>query len=161
MTGNRETFVKGAGGFRHNRDRAKTDRDNFIEHANQIARRAPTDTPSTSFTDSRTSLSMLQEDESDTSADELAAEQMTAKRTRHTTLEKSRHPAMTPTAAPYSTTRLSHESTISRQAMTNAQYVQPNARSRHPTEGGETRRQIRPTQKVLDNTDAGFRDRRP
>lgn len=160
MTSDRETFVKGAGGLRNNRDRAKTDRDNLIDHANQIARRAPAVTPSTTSTDSRTSLSMLQEDESDTSTDEFAAEQMTAKRTRHAALEKSRHPAMTPTAAPYSTTRLSHESTISRQAMTSAQYVQSSARSRHPTEDGKNRRQIRPTQKVLENTDTGFRDRR-
>jgi hypothetical protein len=160
MTGNINTFIAGAGGFRHNRDRAKTNRDDFIDHANQIARRAPADTPSTTFTDSRTSLSELQEDESDTSPDELVAEQTTTKRTRHATVEQSRHAAMPPTAGPYSTTRLSHESTISRQATANAQYVQSNARSRHPTEDGNTRRQIRPTQKVLDNTDTGFRDRR-
>jgi hypothetical protein len=88
MTSNINTFREGAGGFRHNRDRAKTNRDDFIDHANQIARRAPADTPSTALTDSRTSLSVLQEDQSDTSIDELAAEQTPAKRTRHATLEK-------------------------------------------------------------------------
>ena len=85
MTGNIDTFRAGAGGFRNNRDRAKTNRDDFIDHANQIVRRAPTDTPSTTLTDSRTSLSGLQEDESDTSPDELVAEQTTAKRRRQAT----------------------------------------------------------------------------
>jgi len=153
MSSDRETFVKGAGGFRHNRDRAKTDRDKFIDVANQIARRAPADTPSTRFTHSRTSLSVLQENESDTSADEVAAEQTAAKRTRYATCETSRHTAMSPTAASYSTRRLSHEATVSQQPTTS---VQPNPHSRPPSEDGRTRRQIRPTWKVLDNADAGF-----
>ncbi|KAK5202297.1 hypothetical protein LTR41_011958 [Exophiala xenobiotica] len=160
-THDRETFVKGAGGLRNNRDRARTNRDDCIDHVNQIAGRAPADTSSTTLRSSRTSLSVLQEDEPDTLADEILTEQITAKRTRHTVIEKSRHPAIIPTAAPYSTTRLSHGSTISRRTMTNAQYVQSNARSWHPTEDGKSRRQIRPTQKVLDNSYVdGFRDRR-
>jgi len=85
MTASRETFVNGAAGFRNLRDEAKTKRDKFIDHANQIARGAPADRPSTPLTDSRTSRSRLQEDESDSSADELAAVQTTAKRTRYTT----------------------------------------------------------------------------
>lgn len=62
--------MNGAGGFR---DRGKPNRDDFIDHANQIVRRASTDTLSTTLTDSRTSLSIPQEDESDTSTDELVA----------------------------------------------------------------------------------------
>jgi hypothetical protein len=160
MTDNINTFREGAGGLRNNRDRAKANRDDFIDQANQIARRTPADTPSTTFTDSRTTLSMLQEDESDTSADELVVERTTAKRTRHAAVEQSRLAAMPPTAAPFSSRHFSYEPTISRQAMTSAQYVQSSVPSRHPTEDGKTRRQIRPTQKVLDNTDAGFRVRR-
>lgn len=59
MNGNINTFREGAG--RHNRDRAKTNRDFFIDHANQIVRRGPADTPSTTLTVSRTSLSVLQD----------------------------------------------------------------------------------------------------
>jgi hypothetical protein len=162
MTSDRETFVNGASGFRDNRDRAKTDRDHFIDHANQIARGAPADTPSTTCTASRTSLSALQEDDSDTSTDELAAVQTTAKRTRHATVEKSSRAAMPPTAASYSARRLGYEPTISRQPTTSAHYVQSDTRSRPSIEDGKTRRQVRPTQKVLDNTytDGGRRQRR-
>lgn len=59
-THDRETFVKGAGGLRNNRDRAKTNRDDGIDHVNQIARRAPADTSLTTLRSSRTSLSVLQ-----------------------------------------------------------------------------------------------------
>jgi hypothetical protein len=72
MTGNINTFREGAGGLRNNRDRAKTDRDKFINYANQIARCASTDTLSTTLIDSRTSLSILQEDESNTSTNEVS-----------------------------------------------------------------------------------------
>ncbi|OAG34276.1 hypothetical protein AYO21_11558 [Fonsecaea monophora] len=161
MTGNRETFVKGAAGFRHNRDRAKTDRDNFIERANQKARGAPADTPSTTLTDSRTSRSVLQEEESDTSPDELVAERTTAKRTRHATVGQPTHAAMPLTAAPFSTRYLSHELTTSRQPPTGAHCVQSNPRPRASIKDGKPRRQIRPTQKVLDSTYVdGFRERR-
>ncbi|EXJ86735.1 hypothetical protein A1O3_03689 [Capronia epimyces CBS 606.96] len=116
MTNNIATFRQGARGFRHLRDRAKIHRDAFIDHANLVAtaRGAPGGTASTTSTNrnSRTSLSVLQEDEddgrtslsalqedeseseseSDTSTDELAAEDTdtTAKHTRHATGEKSR-----------------------------------------------------------------------
>ena len=85
LTHDREAFQKGAGSLRNLRDLAKTHRDDFIDHANQVARRAPAGTPSTTLTDSRTSLSSLQENESDTSTDELAAGPPTAKRMRHAT----------------------------------------------------------------------------
>jgi hypothetical protein len=89
MTSDRETFQKGAGAFRNLRDLGKTHRNTFSEQANQIARRAPAGSPSTTLTDSRTSLSALQEDQSDPSTDELAAEQTSAKRSRHAPLENS------------------------------------------------------------------------
>ncbi|OAP59568.1 hypothetical protein AYL99_06866 [Fonsecaea erecta] len=162
LTGNINSFREGAGGFRNNRDRAKTIRDNFIDHANQIASRAPADTPSTTLTESRTSLSVLQEDESDTSSDELVAEQTTTKRTRHATVEQPRDAAMPLTTAPSSTKQLSYEPTISRQPTTGAHDVQTNQRSRALIEDGRPRRQIRPTQKVLDSTyaDTGGHQRR-
>lgn len=160
MTDNINTFREGAGGLRHNRDRAKTDRDKLIDHANQIARRAPANTPSTTITDSRSSLSMLQEEESDTSTDELAAVQTSAKRTRYASVEKPRHAAVPPVVAAYSTKQTSHEVTTFRQPTTGAHDVQFNTRSQPPIEGGRTRRQIRSTQKVLENTYAdGVRQR--
>jgi hypothetical protein len=94
MTGNINTFREGAGAFRNLRDLGKTHRDNSIDHANQVARRAPTGTSSTTLTDSSTSLSLYQEDQSDTSTDELAAQQTTAKRSRHASLENSRRAAV-------------------------------------------------------------------
>ncbi|KAL2402650.1 hypothetical protein ABEF93_002762 [Exophiala dermatitidis] len=162
MSGNINSFREGARGFRNTRDRAKTDRDKFIDHANQIARRASTDAPSTTLTDSCTSLSILQEDESDTST-ELVAEQTTVKRTRFSTVEQSRHAAVPPPiAASYATAHLGREPTVSRQPTTSAHYLQSTTRSRASIEDGYPRRQIKPTQKVLDNTSAngGVRQRR-
>lgn len=83
MTGDKEAFVEGATGFRNLRDHAKTNREDFIDHANQIARRVLTNTPSATVADSRSSLLVIHDDESDTSTDELAAVQTTAKRTRY------------------------------------------------------------------------------
>lgn len=161
MRANINTFREGAGGFRCLRDRAKTNRDDSIHHANQIVRRAPAATPSTSFVDSITSLSVLQEDESDTSPDEFDAEKTTAKRTRHTT-EKAKRAVMPPTAGSDSTRHLSYEATISQQPRTSAHYVQSNPRSRTSVEDEKSWRQTRPTQKVLDNiyTERGGYQRR-
>lgn len=83
MTSDRETFQRGAGAFRNLRDLSRTHRDSAIDHANQVARHAAADSPSTVLTDSRTSQSALQEDPSDTSTDELAAEHTSSKRSRH------------------------------------------------------------------------------
>jgi hypothetical protein len=83
MTSDRETFQKGATAFRNLRDHAGSHRDAFIEEANRVARHAPVPSPSTTFTESGGSRSVRHEDQSDTSADELAAEELTAKRHRH------------------------------------------------------------------------------
>ena len=88
MTNDREQFVAGASAFRNLRDLAKAKRDVFIDHANEVAGGRPADTLPTTLTDSRTSLSMVQEDESDNSADELALEQTTPKRKRCATAER-------------------------------------------------------------------------
>lgn len=163
MDGNINTFREGAGALRNNRDRAKTDRDKLIGHANQVVRGAPfADTTPTTLTDSRTSLSVPQQDESDTSTDEISAVQTTAKRTRYTPVEKSRSATVPPTATSYSTRPLMHEPTISRQSTTGTHYVQSGTRSRPLNEDGKIRRQIRPTRKIMDNTyaDGGGRQRR-
>ncbi|EXJ80937.1 hypothetical protein A1O3_07225 [Capronia epimyces CBS 606.96] len=81
LTSDRETFVQGVTSYRNIRDLAKENRDAFIDHANQMARRAPADSPSTAFTNS-TSSSALQEEHSETSADELALQQTVVKRPR-------------------------------------------------------------------------------
>ncbi|KAL9011283.1 MAG: hypothetical protein Q9173_003861 [Seirophora scorigena] len=83
MTSDRETFQKGATAFRNLRDLAGSHRDSLLEKANRAARHAPTPSPSTTLTESRESRSVLNEDRSDTSADELAAEELTRKRHRH------------------------------------------------------------------------------
>jgi hypothetical protein len=162
MNGNINTFKEGAGGLRTNRDRAKTDRDKLIDHANQTARHASATTPSSTLTDSRTSQSMIQEDESDTSTDEISAVQTTAKRTRHAPVETSRRATMPPTATYHSSGPLIQEPTISRQSATGTHYVQSGTLSRPLNEDGKTRRQIRPTQKIIDNiyADGGARHRR-
>ena len=82
MTGDRETFQTGATAFRNLRDSAGSGRDS-IEEANSLARHAAALSPSTTLTESRESRSLLYEDRSDTSADELAAEELTMKRYRH------------------------------------------------------------------------------
>jgi hypothetical protein len=79
MTDNAERFREGAKAFRNLRDLAKEHRDEFVAQANQTSRHAPPESPSTTFTDSDTSLSILHESEPDTSADELAIEETTIK----------------------------------------------------------------------------------
>lgn len=83
MTSDRETFQKGATAFRNLRVLAETRRNSFIEEANRAARHAPTSSPSTTLTEGRESRSVLNEGHSDTSTDELAAEELTAKRHRY------------------------------------------------------------------------------
>jgi hypothetical protein len=82
MTSDRETFVNGATAFRNIRDLGMTNRDNFIDQANQAARQMPASSPTTTFTDTRTSLSALVEDGSNTSEDELAHDEAIIKRPR-------------------------------------------------------------------------------
>ncbi|OAP55652.1 hypothetical protein AYL99_09804 [Fonsecaea erecta] len=115
MTHNVDTFRMGASAFRNLRDRAKTDRDRFIDHANQIARGASATAPPTS-TDSHASLPMLQE-ESETSADEVPAVQVVAKRMKYAPAEDSQQAATPPTSA---TTSISNEATIPPQPGTGA-----------------------------------------
>lgn len=164
MYGDINTFREGAGALRNNRDRAKTDRDKLINHANQIVRGAPfADAAPTTLTDGRTSLSMLQEDESDTSTDEISAVQTTAKRTRHAPVEKSGAGTMPSTATSYSTRPLIREPAISRQSTTDTHYVLSGTRSRPLNDDGKSRRQIRPTRKIMENTllmEVGVRDDR-
>ncbi|OAG34444.1 hypothetical protein AYO21_11396 [Fonsecaea monophora] len=78
-----ETFGTGVTSFRNLRDRAKTVRDDFISHANQIARSAPVDNPSTTLADSCTSLQSTQEDEFDASVDEPAAKRAKCATSEH------------------------------------------------------------------------------
>jgi hypothetical protein len=77
MTHNSERFREGANAFRNLRELAKRHRDKLIDQAN---RHAPTESLSTSFTNSRISLSGFHESEPDTSADELAIKETTIKR---------------------------------------------------------------------------------
>ncbi|RMZ85005.1 hypothetical protein DV738_g293, partial [Chaetothyriales sp. CBS 135597] len=82
MTHNRNAFAQGAGAYRNLRDLAKSKRDDAIEHANEIARRAPTYTPSTLTRSSRMSQSPIEDEPSDTSTDELTADFTSSKRAR-------------------------------------------------------------------------------
>ena len=54
LKSDKETFIKGATAYR---DLAMTDRDDFIDQANQRARQMPASGPTTTFTDSHTSQS--------------------------------------------------------------------------------------------------------
>ena len=81
MTHNSERFREGATAFRNLRDHAESHRSSFIAEVNSVARHAPAPSPSTTLTGSReSSRSVLHEDQSDSSADELAAQELTAKR---------------------------------------------------------------------------------
>ncbi|EXJ88636.1 hypothetical protein A1O1_05567 [Capronia coronata CBS 617.96] len=82
MTHNVDSFRDAATAFRNARDLGKLHRDDFIERANQVARRQPAGCASTTSTRERSSLSVLQEDQSDTSADELALSRSARKRSR-------------------------------------------------------------------------------
>jgi hypothetical protein len=95
MTSDRETFVKGATAYRDNRDLAMTYRDSFIEQANERARQMPISSSTTTFSDSRASLSPLIVG-SDTSEDELARNEVTpVKRPRPTPMPLNSHEATT------------------------------------------------------------------
>ncbi|ETN42302.1 uncharacterized protein HMPREF1541_04243 [Cyphellophora europaea CBS 101466] len=113
MTHDREAFQKAAGAFRNLRDLSRTHRDSAIEHANQVARHAPADSPSTVLTDSRTSLSALQEDPSDTSTDELTAEHTSAKRSRHDPQALPKPPRVATTPTPLTSSRSRHDANVS------------------------------------------------
>ena len=92
MGGDRETFVKGATAYRNDRDRAKTERDSAIAHANQVARQMPAPSPITSLTTSRTSRSATVIANSDTSEDELARDEVTpVKRPRPSAASPTSH----------------------------------------------------------------------
>ena len=83
MTDNAERFREGATSFRNLRDLAGTHRGSAIDKANRAVRHAPASSPSTDFTENRDSHSVIYEHESDTSTDELAAQELTMKRQRH------------------------------------------------------------------------------
>jgi len=86
MTGDVETFRKGAAAFRNGRDWAKEQRDRFIADANGTAQRRSVEPSSSTVKNSSTSSSTAAEAEftdSDTSADELALDNdLTSKRPR-------------------------------------------------------------------------------
>lgn len=102
ITDNIDSFREGAAAFRNLRDLAKAHRDDLIHRANQLARQAPARSASTTVSDRRTSLSVSWEDQSDTSAAELALDQSMAKRSRYASAEISRSAPVAPTAVPYS-----------------------------------------------------------
>ena len=80
MTHNAERFREGATAFRNLRDLAESARDSAVQEANRAARHAPTSKPSTAFTESRDSRSVTYEHDSDTSTEELAAQELNMKR---------------------------------------------------------------------------------
>lgn len=97
LTGSISSFREGATAYRNTRDLAKSYRDRFIDNANQVAQRASTDSHSTTLTGRRSSLSALQEEQSETSADELVLEQAGTKRSRRVREKASTHIAVTTT----------------------------------------------------------------
>ena len=78
MTGNVETFRQGATAYRNARDWAKERRDEFIEAANERVATLPQETSfeSSGYSEPSTSTRMATVLESDTSADELALDQV-------------------------------------------------------------------------------------
>ena len=80
MTDSAERFREGATAFRNLRELAESTRNSAVEETNRAARHAPTSSPSNTFTKSQHSRSEIYEHESDTSTDELAAQESTMKR---------------------------------------------------------------------------------
>ncbi|RMD41770.1 hypothetical protein DV735_g3372, partial [Chaetothyriales sp. CBS 134920] len=78
MTGNPRSFREGATALRNLRDLSQTYRNSAINHANQVARHAPTDSPLTLLTDSQTSLSAAQDNPSDSQTSLSAAQDNTS-----------------------------------------------------------------------------------
>lgn len=83
MTGNSRRLREGATSFRNLRDLGKSYRDDFINQANDAIRRAPEFSPPDTSKRSHKSRRSRQEDLSDASTDELAAEEPQGKRSRH------------------------------------------------------------------------------
>ena len=83
MTDSPERFREGATVFRNARELAESERNLAVQAANRATRHAPTSAHSTPSTKSRNSRSTVYEQESDTSIDELAAEELATKRQRH------------------------------------------------------------------------------
>jgi hypothetical protein len=144
MTSDRETFQTGATAFRNLRDLAESHRNSFIEEANHAARHAPAPSPSTTLTESRESLSVLYEGQSDTSAEELAAEELIAKRHRHGSTATRSTGISTSNVVPKSS--CAHN-------MAPKPSIPPSAPSRHTIAGDteETKRRIKPSQKLRDS----------
>jgi hypothetical protein len=95
MTHNSERFREGATTFRNLRDVAEKRRNELVDQAKYTARIALTESLSTAFTDNRISLSVRHESKLDTSADKLAIEETTTKRSRHMPRAQSRHDLVT------------------------------------------------------------------
>ena len=137
----KETFVKEATAYSSTQDRAKTERDDFIDKANQVARQMPASSPTTTFTDSRTSLSTTFEDRSDTSEDVLARDEAIIKRPRPEPAQRpscqesttGRHyhtrSSRTAMAPPQDLQTSSHRERLSREQDTMAR---PNPSKRYP-----------------------------
>ena len=153
MTSDRETFQRGATAYRNLRDLAQSQRDGFIEQANESTRHVPS--PSTTTADSRTSLSATQEDGSDTSLDELAPEESAIKRSRHAPPPSSRHEQPSSTHAPRNWVRetaqprahpqhtTDDDMTTSRAAKTTLYLeTEPNSHSRHGSDSLATSRRL-------------------
>lgn len=104
-----KSFREGAGAFRNLRDLSQTYRNSAIEHANEAARHAAADSPSTLLTDSRASLSVVQDDTSDTSADETPDEHTTAKRSRRDAPVHPRASRVAATPVSLSSSRSRHD----------------------------------------------------
>ena len=153
MTDTPRSFREGATAYRNLRDLAQSQRDGFIEQANESTRHVPS--PSTTTADSRTSLSATQEDGSDTSLDELAPEKSAIKRSRHAPPPSSRHEEPSsrhaprnwvretaqPRAHPQHTT--DDDMTTSRVAKTTLYLTtQPDSHSRHGSDSLATSRSL-------------------
>jgi hypothetical protein len=154
MTDNSETFRTGAAAVRNLRDYAESHRDSFIEEANRKARHAPAPSPSTTLTESRESRSSVNEDQSDSSAEEPAAEELTTKRHRYGSSTTRSAGISSSNVVPKSSSRHTMGG-----AGKNAHNMAPNSTtppsvpSRHPItrDAEEPKRRIRPSQKLRDN----------
>ena len=150
LTDSPASFREGAGAYRNLRDLAGVTRNSAVEVANRAARHAPNPTPSTTATRSHESRSVTYGEQSDTSPDNVAAEEAARKRHRHALTTPRPEGIGTSKAAPGCGSR---HAIGSAQNKPHSVASVPRIHSRHTTarDGHEPKRQIRPSQKMRDS----------
>lgn len=150
MTLSKKSFCEGVTVFRNARDLAESNRNSFIENANRAARHDPPPSSSTMLTESHESRSVLYDDLSETSADELAADDPVMKRHRHDSSRGHITGVRPPNVLIKSGSQDTNEGAARRRDDTASNH---NGSSCHAVAEvrEEAKRRVKPTQKLMDS----------